>query len=95
MENETHDCENTDGEIDEDDLYELDKMSLHEKEWRKHAFEIEIQDRYDIKSLNIVKHMHRNKVNSLYECNLLHAILILLKSLKYKHPLLTYTISMY
>ena len=28
MENETHDCENTDGEIDEDDLYELYKWAL-------------------------------------------------------------------
>ena len=41
--------ENIDDEGNEDDLYDLDKMSLDEKEWRKHAFESELEYIYDIK----------------------------------------------
>ena len=33
--------ENIDDEVDEDDLYKLDKMSFDEKEWQKRAFESE------------------------------------------------------
>ena len=36
MKDETHD--NIDDEVDGDELYELDKMSLGEKELHKHAF---------------------------------------------------------
>ena len=47
MKDETH--ENIDAEVNEDELYDLDKTSIDEKEWRKHAFESELDYIYDIK----------------------------------------------
>ena len=44
---ETHD--NIDDEVDEDELYELDKMSLDEKKLRNLAFERKLKYIYDIK----------------------------------------------
>ena len=44
-------------------------------EWRKHAFECEIENAYDIEIHNGMTRMHDNEVNHIYECNLLHDIL--------------------
>ena len=50
MKYETHD--NIDDEVNEYELYELDKMSLDEKELRKRAFESEIKNICNIKIQN-------------------------------------------
>ena len=42
MKDETH--ENIDDEIDEYDMYKIDKMSLDKKLWHKRAFEIKLKD---------------------------------------------------
>ena len=58
-------------------LYELNKLSLNDslKEWRKRAFESELENMYDMKSLNDINCIHLNKVNNIAEWNLLHVIL--------------------
>ena len=54
-------------------------MSLDEKkektEWRKHDFESEMENTYDIIIHNCMSCIHGNKVNKLAQCNLLHDIL--------------------
>ena len=51
---ETHESGNTDSEIYEKDLYDIDKLSLdnNDKEWHKRVFERKAENIYDIKSLN-------------------------------------------
>ena len=67
--------ENIDVEFDEYELYDIDKISLDEKEWRKCAFESELKNTYDIKIPNGMVCIHKNEVNKISECNLLHDIL--------------------
>ena len=47
MKDETY--ENIDYEIDENDLFDIDKMSLDKKEWRKRAFENKLENISNIK----------------------------------------------
>ena len=56
MKDETH--ENIDDEVDEDDLYKIDKMSLDETLWHKRAFEIKLNNIYDIKIPNGMTCIH-------------------------------------
>ena len=76
MKNETHEHENTNSEIDEKYIYELDILSPDEiyKEWRKGAFERKLNT-YDIKILNTMNRIHDKEVNNRAEWNLLHDIL--------------------
>ena len=73
MKDETH--ENIDDEVDEDELYELDKLSLDEKKWGNRAFESEMKIIYDINRLNGMNRIHDKEVNNISGCNLLHDIL--------------------
>ena len=50
MKDEAH--EKINPEVDENDLYDFDKRNSDEKEWRKRAFEINIENIYDIKRQN-------------------------------------------
>ena len=43
--------------------------------WRKRAFENELKNIYDMKILKSTNRIHDNKLNKIYECNLLHDIL--------------------
>ena len=54
MENEIHEHENTDNEIDEKDLYELDKFISDKKEWCKRLFGRKLKYINDIASGNDV-----------------------------------------
>ena len=65
MKDKTH--KNIDYEVYEDDLYELDKKSLDEKECLKRVFEIYIYNVYDKKIPNGMNGIHENKVNKIYE----------------------------
>ena len=58
MKDETH--EKIDDEVDEDDLYKLDKVNLDEKEWLKRVFEIGIENIYDKKIQNCITCIHKN-----------------------------------
>ena len=62
-------------EVDEDEIYELDKISLNENKWRDFAFDSEPNFIYDTKIMNDLNHIHDNKVNNIAECNLIHDIL--------------------
>ena len=73
MEDKTHD--NINDEVDDDELYELDKLSLHENNWTKHTFERKLKIICYIYRPNVINYIHDNKVNSIAECNLLHDIL--------------------
>ena len=73
MKDETHD--NIDDEVDEDELYEIYKMSLDEKRWRKCAFESELKDIYYIKRPDGMQCIYDKKVNKTSKFNLLHDIL--------------------
>ena len=73
MKDESH--ENIDSEVDEKDIYEIDKIILDEKEWRKRAFESKLENINDIKRQNGMTCIHKNKVNKIAEYNLLHDIL--------------------
>ena len=55
--------ENTDSEIDEKDLHEIDKLSLDDsnKEWCKCEFESKLKDIYDMRRLNDMNCIHDNK----------------------------------
>ena len=70
---------NIGSEIDENDLYEIDNMSLDKNkenaEWRKYAFESELENKYDIEIQIGTACIHVNEVNKISECNLLHDIL--------------------
>ena len=56
IEYETH--ENIDEKVDENELSEIDKLSLDEKKWRKPELEYELKIKYDIKITNIINHIH-------------------------------------
>ena len=58
MEYETH--ENIDDEINEDELYEIDKISLDEKYWRKRVFESVLKSIYQTKRPNGMNFIHDN-----------------------------------
>ena len=64
-------------EIDEKDLYELDKFIFDEihLEWHKCTFEIELKNIYNMNIFNDINIVHDNEVNNIYEWNLLHGIL--------------------
>ena len=70
MKNEKH--ENIDDEVDEDDLYELDKLRLDENKRFKCEFKIELKNINDIKILNSMNSINDNEVNNIDEYNLLH-----------------------
>ena len=61
VEVETH--EKIEDKFDKDNLYELDKLSLDQKKWRKHAFESDLKIIYDTKRPNGMSHVHDEKVN--------------------------------
>ena len=90
MKYETH--ENIDDEVDEDDLYNIEKMRPDEKLWRKRAFEIKLKNTYDIKIPNVMTRIHGEKVNKITECNLIHDIINPSKRTKisniHKYPIL-------
>ena len=65
MKDETH--ENIYYKVDEDDLYDLDKMSLDEKELCKRAFEIQLKYIYDKQIQNVMNCIHENEVNKIAE----------------------------
>ena len=44
-------------------------------EWRRHAFERKIENKYEIESHHGINFIHGNKGNKLAEYNLLHDIL--------------------
>ena len=73
MKDETH--ENIDSEVDEYELYELDKIIIDEKRWWKGAFESEHKNVYDKNRPNGINHIHENEVNKRAKFNLLHDIL--------------------
>ena len=73
MKDETH--ENIDSEVDEYELYELDKNIIDEKRWWKGAFESEHKNVYDKNRPNGMNHIHENEVNKRAKFNLLHDIL--------------------
>ena len=58
MKNETHEYENTKIEIYKKYLYELDKLSLDEKEQHKRVFERNLKYIYDMKILNSMNCIH-------------------------------------
>ena len=59
-EEESH--ENIDSDFDENELYQIDNMSLYYKngkvEWSKRAFECELENTYDIESQNGMTCIH-------------------------------------
>ena len=73
MKYETHEI--IDDEVDENDLYELYKLSLDETRLLKNTFERELKIIYEIKRRNGMNHTHDNKVNNIAEYNLLNDIL--------------------
>ena len=58
MKNETH--EKINAEVDEDELYDLDKLSLDKKKWLKREFEKELKNINDMKSLDSMNNTHDN-----------------------------------
>ena len=73
VKNETH--EKIDDEVEKDQLYDPDKLSLDEKKWCKRVFESKLIYIYDMKILNSINCTHNSKVNNISEWNLLHDIL--------------------
>ena len=53
--------ENIDSEVDEDDLYDIDKMSLDKKEWRNHTFEGELEKYMMLKYIMVCILYMKNK----------------------------------
>ena len=70
---------NIESDIDENDIYQIDNISLDDKkenkEWSKHAFGSELENTYEIEIQNGMTCIKRNKLNKLAEYNLLHDIL--------------------
>ena len=70
---------NIDHEVYDNDLYEIDNISLDEKkekiEWCRGAFESDLKNKYDIEWHNGITRIHWNKANKISEWNLLHDIL--------------------
>ena len=64
-EEESH--EKIESDFDENDLYQIDNMSIDDKneniEWRKRAFECELENTYEIESRNGMTCIHENNVN--------------------------------
>ena len=50
--------ENTDDEVNEDDLYDLDQISLDDKELCKRVFERKLKNTYDIERSNSMNYIH-------------------------------------
>ena len=73
VKDETHD--NINYEVGEDEMYEIDKMNLYDKELLKHVFERELKYIYHITRHNGMICIHENEVDKIAECNLLHDIL--------------------
>ena len=69
-------------------MYELDKLSRDENRWRKRAFECELKNIHDMKSLDIINRIHYNKVYNIYQCTLLNYILKTSKSTKRNYSLI-------
>ena len=71
--------ENIESNIDENDLYHIEKISLGDKkeniEWSKREFECEIENTCEIEIQNGMTCIHGIKVKKLPQCNLLHDIL--------------------
>ena len=59
--------QNIENEIDEKELYKLDKLSLGKGQTQLHkcAFEIELKNILDIRCLNDMSHIDNNKVNNI------------------------------
>ena len=68
------DHNNNNSEINKEDMYGLILDDSH-TEWLKYAFKRKLEDIYDMKILNDMNYIHDNKVNDIYEWNLLHGIL--------------------
>ena len=66
--------ENIYDNVDENELYKIDKLSLNEKKWRKHAFESELKNINYMKRLNSMNNTHNKEVNNIAEFNLLYNI---------------------
>ena len=68
-----------DSGCDENDIYQVDKMSLEENknklEWRKRAFECKDKNSYGIEKQNYMIHIHGKEVNKIAECNLVYNII--------------------
>ena len=66
-------------EIDKNDLYQIDNMSLDNQnkniELRKRAFERELKNTYEIERKNSMTCIRGNKVNKIYECNLMYDLI--------------------
>ena len=77
--------ENIDSEVDGDKFYEIDKLILDEKEWRKSVFGIKPEYIYDIKRQNSMTCIHENEVNKITKWNLLHDVLNPYKHTKNKN----------
>ena len=73
VEDETH--KNIDGEVDEDELYNLEQMVFDEKEWHKSAFESKLNIYIWYKTPNGMDCIHENEVNKIAKFNLLHEII--------------------
>ena len=52
-------------EVNEDEMYKLDKLSLDKNKWRKRPFEIHLKIINDIKGPNGMNRIHDNKLNHL------------------------------
>ena len=63
----TQEYKNINSEIDEKEMYELDKFSINDshKELYNHVFEIKLETFYHMKSFNDMNHIHDNKVNNI------------------------------
>ena len=75
---ESETSENIESEMNKNNKYHIDNMSLDEikemTELRKCGFESKLENKYDIESQIGVTFIHLNKVDKLYECNLIHDI---------------------
>ena len=75
--------ENINSEVDENNIYDIDNMSLDKnKEIHKRSFESKAEYIYDNKIQNGITCIHGKKVNIIAECYLLHDILNSLKRTK-------------
>ena len=72
VKNETH--ENINGGVDEDEIYDLDKLSLNEKKLCSCLIEGKLKNMNNTKLMNSMNLTQNNKVNIIAECNLLNDI---------------------
>ena len=72
--------ENVESDFDDNKLYQIDNMSFEDTkeklEWHKREFECELENTYGIENQNYMTRIHDDKVNKIYECNLLDDIII-------------------